>query len=508
MSQNLAVKMVNITKRFPGVVANDKVNFELKIGEVHALLGENGAGKTTLVNILCGLYEKDSGEIYVWGKKVEIRSPKDAIRLGIFMVPQTPKLASSLSVIENIVIGLKNSGIIMPIRKIRKKVVEIRKKYNIIINPDAKIYQLSAAEQKRVEIIKALIRGAKILIFDEPTATLSPPEKQKLFRFMRQFADEGNSVIFITHKISEALEVSDRITVMRKGKVIGTVLTKDATPSLLTRWMFGTNLNLEINSSKVNSGKILLKVVDLWVKNDAKEIVVKGISFDLFSGEILGVAGVAGNGQKELVEALVGLRPVARGKIFVDSGNNLVEITRFPPKIRIKYGISFIPDDRIRYGIVPDMSIMENLLLGFHDKKEFTGAFLLKWAEIKKWAEKLVKKYRIIAPNLNTPAKYLSGGNIQRLILAREMARNPKIIIAAYPTLGLDAFSTQYIRNTLVKLKEKGVGILLISEDLDELFELSDRIMVMSDGRIKGILPKEKASIEIVGKLMTKGDVK
>lgn len=501
----IAVRMIGITKRFPGVVANDNVDFELNVGEIHTLLGENGAGKTTLMNILCGFYSPDFGEIYVWGKRVDISSPRDAMKLGIFMIPQTPKLVLSMSVLENVIIGLKSVGIIFSKKKVEEKILDIAKKFNININPRAKIYSLSASERKRVEIIKALMRNAKVLVFDEPTATLSPVETKKLFDFMRRFKENNGSVIFITHKLHEALEISDRITVMRKGRVVGTIDKAHASEELLTKWMFGESIKKTTYHRKTREDKMtILKVEDLYVKNDAGEQVVNGVSFEIRMGEIFGIAGVAGNGQKELVEAIMGLRKIKKGKILLRRNGREIDVTKFGLRLTRDF-IGFIPEDRITHGIAPSMSVAENLVLKDYKLPIFSGIIMLKMDKILEWARSIVKNYRIKTPNINTPVKYLSGGNIQKLIVARELSRDPQLIIAMYPTLGLDVKTTRIVRQKLVEARNRGAAIILISEDLDEILELSDRIAVIYRGSIIKIFEGNDINKQEIGRLMIGG---
>ncbi|MCR8433522.1 MAG: ABC transporter ATP-binding protein [Candidatus Korarchaeota archaeon] len=500
---NLAIKAVGITKRFPGVTANDNVSFELRVGEIHVLLGENGAGKTTLMNILAGLYSKDSGEIYVWGQKVEIKSPQDALKLGIYLVPQTPKLVRSMTVLENVVIGLKKAGIILPTRKVRDLVEGLTKSYHIIVDIDAPVYRLSASEQKRIELLKALIRHARILIFDELTTSLSPSEKADLLKFMRKFARSGGAIIFVTHKMHEVFEVGDRVTVMRNGRVVGTFDVSEVTPDKLTELMFGKSIKPESIPRLTKPGDVMFRIDNLWVDLDGYKCV-RGVSLDLHSGEILGLAGVAGNGQKELVETIIGIRQPSKGKIYAKLNGKFVDITDKPTIWRLKSGISYIPEDRIRQGIIPDMTVMENVILGFRFSEDAISGLLINWSKIKAQVSEIIKKYEIATPSADVLAKYLSGGNIQKLIIAREFESKPTILIAFNPTLGLDASSTRYIWEMLIEMRNKGAAILLISEDLDEILSLSDRIAVISEGEIRGIFSREEARLDDIGRLMVR----
>ncbi len=500
-----ALKLINITKRFPGVIANDHISLEIYPGEIFTILGENGAGKTTLMNIIFGIYTPDEGEIYVYGKKVFFKSPKDAYKYGIAMVSQTPKLIKSMSVLENIILGLKEAGIILPIKKIRKKVEEIIERYGLHINLDAKVWQLSASEQKRVEILKALIRGARILILDEPTTSLSPIEKRRLFEFMRRMKEEGNTILFITHKLSEALEVSDRIAVLRKGKLVGVVNKDEATPDMLTMMMFGKRIAGFNGKEETERKETVLIIKDLFVKNDMGEIALKGISLEVKAGEILGIAGVAGNGQKELIEVLMGIRRAEKGEILFRINGKVEEITNLKPKKRLSLGFGIIPEDRIKHGIAPDLSVAENLIIRYYDRRPFSNWILLNRDYIMEWAKRMIEKYKIATPSPEKPAKFLSGGNIQRIIIARELDSFRRFIIAAYPTFGLDVESTRFVRNKLLEQRNKGAAIILISEDLDEILELSDRIAVIYEGEIKGIFDAKEVDVEEIAKLMIGG---
>jgi len=499
------VRMVNITKRFGSVVANDHVNFDLKTGEIHALLGENGAGKTTLMNILYGHYRPDEGEIYVNGHKVVIKSPRDAIKLGIFMVHQHPLLVETLNVAENIAIGIKTTNrILSPVNEIREKILEFSKEYGFKIDPDAKIWQLTASERQYVEILKALMQNARVLILDEPTSILAPSEKEFLFNFMKRMRNEGCSIVFITHKLEEAISTSDRITVLRKGKAVGTFKSLETDVNELAKMMIGYDVFIKdvsrekaLTDVKVNA-IVALEVEDLWVLGDKGEDAVRGVSFKINAGEIFGVIGVAGNGQSELVEAITGLRKVKKGKIKIFGK----DVTNAHPSEIIRLGAAHIPEHRLRYGVVENLSVVENLLLKKYNDCMFSGNIFLKMDKIHEWSKNLISKYSIITPSEKTPVSNLSGGNGQKVIVARELSMQPRLIVAAYPTHGLDIVATKYIRSLLLEHKRKGTAVFLVSSDLDEVFEICDRIAVMYEGKFLAVIPKNEADEEKIGLLM------
>jgi|Deesub1362B_J571_1020462.scaffolds.fasta_scaffold00135_50 simple sugar transport system ATP-binding protein len=496
--QNVALLMRDITKVFPGVVANDKVTFELKVGEVHALLGENGAGKTTLMNILYGLYQADSGEIYLYGKRVRIRSPRDAIRHRIGMVHQHFKLVPRHTVAENVVLGLDGAPFLAPARAVEDEILQLGERYGLKVDPKAYIWQLSAGEQQRVEIIKALVRGADILILDEPTSVLTPQEVEELFKILARMREEGHSVIFITHKLDEVMEVSDRVTVMRRGKVVATLSTADVNKPTLAKMMVGREVVFRLKKVACERGQEALVVEDLWALSDRGLPALKGISFSVCRGEILGIAGVAGNGQKELVEVITGLRRATRGKVFVLGD----EVTNENPRRIADKGVAHIPEERLKRGIVPEMSVAENLILKRHHRSPFCHGFFLNLRAVKRFAHHAIEEYAIMTPGPDTPAKLLSGGNIQRLILARELSGEPALVIAAHPTYGLDVGATEQIRQILLEQRRRGAAILLISEDLEELMSLADRIAVIFEGEIMGEVSPEAATLEEIGLMM------
>lgn len=490
--------MRGIVKRFPTVIALNGVDFRVKRGEVHALLGENGAGKTTLMRILYGMYHPDEGEIFIEGRKVNIGSPKDALKLGVGMVHQHFMLIDRLTVLENIALSLE--GIRVSFDEIRNRVNELSRKYGLKINLDAKIWQLSVGEQQRVEILKTLYRDVKLLILDEPTSVLTPIESEELFKSLRNMVELGKSIILITHKLDEALRVSDSITVLRRGKIIVSELKRDEASKLdIVSMIVGRSLDFKSSRIKkgVSEAMAVLEVDSLRVLDDKGNIAVKDISFTLRKGEILGIAGVAGNGQKELVEALTGLRKIEKGSIKIFG----IDVTNNPTERITGLGVAHIPEDRLRYGVALDLSIADNIIMKLYRKK-FSRRFFLDEAAIKKEASRLIQDFEIVAPDIGAPASFLSGGNIQKLIVARELSMNPKILIASNPTSGLDVASTNYVHWVLHRLRTSGSSILLVSEDLDEILALSDRIIVMRDGKIVGEF-EEEVSINDIGLVMT-----
>ncbi|KUK26822.1 MAG: ABC transporter ATP-binding protein [Acetothermia bacterium 64_32] len=490
--------MQDIVKAFPGVVANDHVTFEVRAGEVHALLGENGAGKTTLMNILYGLYRPDSGHIFIKGKEVHIRSPRDAIAHGIGMVHQHFKLVYPHTVAENVALGLSGTPFFRPARAVERGLVELSQRYGLPVDPKARVWQLSAGEQQRVEILKALYRGAEILILDEPTSVLTPQETAELFKVLSRMKEEGHAVIFITHKLSEVMEVADRVTVMRRGKVVDTLPVSQTDKVSLARMMVGREVVFRLSKGECSPGEEALVLEDVHVMGDRGLPALKGVSLRVCRGEILGVAGVAGNGQRELVEVVCGLRRVQSGRVIV-LGKDL---TNRSARRVADVGVAHIPEERLRMGIVPGMTVEDNLILKRHHRPPFSRGPFLKLREIRRFASRSIEEYEIMTPSLRTPAKLLSGGNIQKLILARELSGRPGLVVAAHPTYGLDVGATELIRQLLIRQRDSGAGVLLVSEDLDEIMSLSDRIAVMFGGEIMGILPAAEASLEEIGLMM------
>ncbi|MFQ5761534.1 MAG: ABC transporter ATP-binding protein [Candidatus Bathyarchaeia archaeon] len=499
--------MRGITKRFPGVLANDHVDFDVKTGEVHALLGENGAGKTTLMNILYGLHQPDEGEIFIRGERVTLSSPKDAIDLGIGMVHQHFMLIPTLTVAENIVLGKPSKSLFLNIREVEKHIAQLSDNFRLKIDPKAKISQLSVGERQRVEIIKALCRGAEILILDEPTSMLTPPEIREITAIVRRLAKQGLAVIpFITHKLPEVMAVSDRVTILKQGKVISTVETARTDQGDLAKKMVGRATVFRVLKREAREGKTVLEVDGLCALDDGGFLAVKGVSFSIREGETLGIAGVAGNGQRELEEALMGLRRTTAGKVRIDGE----DVTNSPPEIIIAKRIGYIPGDRVERGVVSDASIVDNLILKVCSESPyayrwffpFERRWFLNKRDIDRHAEDLTREYDIKTPSKDIPAGSLSGGNLQRLILARELSRNPRILVAVQPTRGLDVGATEFIRNKLMEQKDKGAAILLISEDLDEITSTCDRVAVMYEGQIVGTVDAAEARVEEIGLMM------
>lgn len=508
--QSTFLALQNITKTFPGVVANDRVTLEVRAGEVHALLGENGAGKTTLMNILYGIYQPDAGEILLRGRPVRIHSPRDAITRGIGMVPQHFLLVRRHTVAENIALGLPGASAFFPARRLEHRIVELGERYGLTVDPRARIWELSVSEQQRVEILKALLRGAEILVLDEPTSVLTPQESQGLFKVLRRMKDEGHAVIFITHKLDEVMDVADRVTVLRKGRVVDTLPIERADKRTLARMMVGREVEFRLpratrgpdGDAPVADGipeRDALVVENLWAHNDRGLPAVRGISFTVRRGEILGVAGVAGNGQREQVEVLTGLRRAARGRVRVLGQ----DVTNYSARQVFEAGVAHIPEERVRMGIVPTMSVTENLVLKGYRYAPFSRGPLLNPQAISGFARQMIAEYEIAVPGPHTPARLLSGGNIQRLILARELSGRPGLIIAAHPTSGLDVSATEQIHTLLLRRREEGAGVLLVSEDLEEILTLSDRIAVIFGGEIMGIVSAAEANRETVGLMMT-----
>lgn len=488
-----------ITKRFPGVLANDHVDLKLHKGEILALLGENGAGKSTLMNMLYGLYHPDEGEIWIKGEKVEMKNPREAIARGIGMVHQHFQLVPVMTVAENVMLGSEiASGGRLNIREAVKRVRELSEKYGLSVDPTAVVEDLPVGTQQRVEIIKALFRKADVLILDEPTAVLTPQEAQELFRIMHDLTEQGVSIIFITHKLKEVLTVADSVAVLRQGRMVGTADPKTATETSLAELMVGRKVILQVEKEKAQPGKTILRVSDLVVKDDRNQITVDGLSLEVRAGEILGIAGVQGNGQREFVEALTGLRHVEAGKVEIDG----VECTNASPRTVTELGVAHIPEDREKHGLVMPYSIADNMVLNTYYKPPFASRFLLHQDKIDEQGERLVKKYDVRTPSIHTPASSLSGGNKQKVIVAREFSRPVKLLIAAQPTRGIDVGSIEFIHNQIVAQRDEGIAVLVVSAELDEVLSLADRVAVMFDGKIVKTLPIEEATRERVGLLM------
>jgi simple sugar transport system ATP-binding protein len=480
------VELRNITKHFPGVLANDHINFDVRAGEIHALLGENGAGKSTLMKILYGLYPPNEGEILINGQPVKIKSPLDAMRQGIGMVHQHFQLVPVFTVAENVALGLRSSREPMTdLEVVSQRLIELGEQYGLRVDPHAMVWQLAVGQQQRVEILKALYRDAALLILDEPTAVLTPQEVDDLFVTLRKLTETGHALIFISHKLHEVMKISDRVTVLRDGRVVGTVATKDTTQKELAKMMVGREVVDVWDKAPVKSEQIVLRINKLSALSDKGLPAVKHLSLEVRAGEIVGIAGVSGNGQRELAEALAGLRRVESGTVSV-LGKDLTN--RSPAEI-IASEVAFIPEERMTMGVIRDFTVQENTILETHANAPLSRNTLFDFGAIKKHAAQLVREYDVKTPTLDTPVKALSGGNIQKLILARELSRQPKLLIAAQPTRGVDIGATEYIHKRLIEQRNAGTAILLISEDLDEVLALADRIAVMYEGEIVGIVP-------------------
>jgi ABC-type uncharacterized transport system ATPase subunit len=502
--------MRGITKRFPGVVANDRVDFEAAVGEVHALLGENGAGKSTLSNILTGLYRPDEGEILLYGRPVRFGSPRDALDAGIGMVHQHFRLVEPFTVAENIALGEHGAGDggarrggsfrINP-RKIEARVRELGERYGVAVDPRARIWQLSLGEQQRVEILKALYRDARILILDEPTAVLTPQEAEGLFENVRKMVADGRTVIFISHKLNEVMAVSNRVTVLRGGRSVATVATVDATPRSLAELMVGHELGVLTRERRPAPSGPTLEVEGVRVLGNRGDEAVRGVSLVVCGGEIVAVAGVAGNGQRELSEAIAGLRGPEAGRICVDGKR----VRPGDPRAALAAGIAFVPEDRLATGSAPGLSIASNLVLrSYRDPSVSRGPILL-LAKIRENASALITRYRISAPGPSAPARVLSGGNLQKVVLAREFSGKPRVVVAASPTQGLDVGATETVRAYLRDAAQAGAAVLVFSEDLDEILELADRVLVIYEGSLVGEMPAAGADVREIGLLMAGG---
>ncbi len=493
------VEMHGIVKRFPGVLANDRVNFDVHAGEVHALLGENGAGKSTLMRQLYGLYRPDEGQVLFDGQVVEIHSPSDAIRLGIGMIHQHFMLVESLTVAENVALGLASSrGILTDLEVVSERIEQLAQRYGLRVDPDAYIWQLSVGQQQRVEIIKALYRGAALLILDEPTAVLTPQEVDEFFVILKQMASDGHALIFISHKLNEVMAFTDRVTVLRDGHNVGTVATAETSKEKLAEMMVGRQLNARPDRPPVEIGAPRLVLENIEAQGDRGTPALRGVSLQVRAGEILGLAGVSGNGQRELAEVIVGLRPASGGRVLLDDQ----DITRKPPGAVIDAGLSYIPEERNRDGMIKDFTISENLILRENGKPPYVKGWFLDFGAIEKRATELVENFAVKTPSIETPIKNLSGGNAQKVILARELSRTPRVLVAAQPTRGLDIGATEYVRQQIIRQRDEGTATLLVSEDLEEILALSDRIAVIFQGQIMGLLSREEATPERLGLMM------
>ena len=492
------LEMKDICKSFQGVHANKDINLEINSGEILGLLGENGAGKTTLMNILYGIYQPDSGNILINGKPVRIGNPLESINLGIGMVHQHFMLIQNHSVIENIALGYKDTPFLFPQRILREKIKAFSSQFAFQIDLDQKVWQLSAGEQQRVEIIKALLNGADLLILDEPTSVLTPQEIKELIDILRRMKADGHSVIFISHKLDEIMDICDRVTVLRKGRIVGGAQTKDMDKIGLARMMVGKDVTLTMDRKKLPKGDRVLSVQNIHVTGDKGLVAVKNVSFDLHKNEIFGVAGVAGNGQRELAEAITGIRSIDSGKVLINGR----DITNLSPRKIYDYGVSHVPEERIRFGIAPGLFLYDNAILKQHHLKKFSKRYFLKYESVKRHAQSIITDFRVATHSINNQIRNLSGGNIQKLILGREISEQPQLLVASHPTYGLDVGATQFLRQHLLELCRQGSSVLLFSEDLDEIFELCDRVAVIFAGEFMGILETDDERVNDIGMMM------
>jgi len=505
--QNVAVEMLGITKEFPGVLANEDVDFTLIRGEIHALLGENGAGKSTLMNVLTGLYMAERGTISVYGQEVDIRSPRDAINNGIGMVHQHFMLVPTQTVTENILLGLDEPRFRLNLSHYHKVISKLGEQYGLRVDPSAKIWQLSVGEQQRVEILKMLYRGATILIMDEPTAVLAPQEIEELFVTLRSMTDEGKSIIFISHKLDEVIAVANRITVLRKGKLSdANISVEGTTKQELANLMVGREVFFDLQKEAQTPGEVVLEIEDLRAENDKGLPALRGLSMNVRAGEIVGLAGVAGNGQAELAEVITGLRPATGGTVRVQNEPLIgggAETKNEAKMVRsvIDFGVSHIPEDRTHVGSAPNLSITDNVIMKNYRVSPISGRWSVNKSEATEYAHDLRESYDIIVPTVETQARLLSGGNLQRLILAREISSEPDLMIAMQPTRGLDVGAIEGVQKLILEQRKNGAAILLVTEELDELIALSDRVYAIYEGKIMGEM--EDADAETLGLMMT-----
>ena len=504
-TSSIVVEMKGIVKRFPGVLANDRVNFELRRGEIHALLGENGAGKSTLMNVLAGLYKQDAGIIEVNGKPVEFSSPRDAIQAGIGMVHQHFMLVPSQTVTENILLGLADPRFLMRLSEYDRKIADLGDKFGLKVDPRAKIWQLSVGEQQRVELLKMLYRGADVLIMDEPTAVLAPQEIEILFETLRSMIAQGKSVIFISHKLQEVTAIADRVSVLRRGVATASgVPAEGVTRQELARLMVGRDVVFFVDKKPVQAGNLILDVKDVHAENDKGLPSLRGTSLNVRAGEIVGIAGVAGNGQIELSQVIAGLRKCTQGDVLL----NGQKISNRDTRYGIEHGMSYVPEDRTHVGSAPNLSVTDNVIMKNYRKPPIAKGSLLDMNAATNFAKELKEAYDIVVPTVNTPVRLLSGGNLQRVILAREISGRPNFMVAVQPTRGLDVGAIEGVHRLLLSQREAGAAVLLISEELEELLALSDRVYVIYEGKIMGevkikSVEPEPALIEAIGLMMT-----
>ena len=493
------MEMRGIVKRFPGVLAADHIDFDVRAGEVHALLGENGAGKSTLMKILYGLYQPNEGEILLNGEPVAIKSPSDAIAHGIGMIHQHFMLVPTLTVAENVALGMPSTREpLLDLDVVSKRIEQLADLYGLYVDPSVPVWQLAVGERQRVEILKALYRGAALLILDEPTAVLTPQEVDDLFKTLHQMVSDGHGLIFISHKLHEVLAISNRITVLRDGHNVGSVPVEGATKQSLACLMVGREVILQYDLAKVETGAPRLVVEGLRAQSDRGTEALRGVTLDVRGGEILGLAGVSGNGQRELAEVIFGLRSATGGTVEVEGRN----VTGKSPETLNHLGLSYIPEERMVDGVIKDFTVAENLMLQDHVQRPYSLSIFTNPRAISRRCAELIRNFNIRTPSQDTPIKSLSGGNIQKLVLARELARQPRVLIAAQPTRGVDIGATEYIHQRLLEQRSKGTAILLISEDLDEILALADRIAVIYEGQIVGVVNRAEARVGNLGLMM------
>ena len=493
------LEMRGITKRFPGVVANEDVDLVVQRGQVHTLLGENGAGKSTLVKILYGLYQQDEGTVSIGGEQVEVTSPADAISHGIGMIHQHFMLVPTLTVAENVALGLHGRRGLADMAPVRERLMEVSDRHGLAIDPDAHIWQLAVGERQRAEILKALYREAQLLVLDEPTAVLTPPEVEDLFATLRSLTDEGRGLIFISHKLAEVMEISDEITVLRDGRVVGRTTPAETTREGLASMMVGREVRLGRDVPTQPTGDELLVVENLLVQGDRGNAALENFSVTVASGEIVGIAGVSGNGQRELAEAIFGLRPIESGRVEV-GGRPIATPT---PKSVRRRGVAFVPEERMRHGAVGEFNVSENLMLVEYEHRPYVRAGLLQFGVIAKRCKDLVRRFTVKTPTITTQTSHLSGGNIQKVVIAREFSADAEVLIVAQPTRGIDIGAAEYVHERLLSKRAAGAAILLITEDLDEAMQMSDRVVVLYEGRAMCDLPRSEATTDRIGLLMT-----
>ncbi|TCO74373.1 ABC transporter ATP-binding protein [Marinisporobacter balticus] len=502
MKEKRLVSMKGIGKKFGDKWVNEQVEFELRAGEIHALLGENGAGKSTLMNILAGVYKQDAGQLLLHGKEAILTSPKDAIQNGVGMIHQHFKLVENLTASENIILGYKKTFFLNR-KNISEEILKFSQKYGLSINPNDYVYHMSVGEKQRIEILKALYRGADILILDEPTAVLTPQETKELFDILRKMADRGCGIVIITHKMKEVMEIADRITVLRKGRKEGTVLKREVDEQRLTEMMIGKYASERKMKDRQVTNEVGLEIENVTIKNDKGFVAVENMSFDVKKGEIVGIAGISGNGQKELAEAIAGLREIEKGNIKIDHEG----IKEKNPRQIIDMGLSYVPEDRMGMGLVGNMDITDNLILKDYRKKKARKGIFIQKKKVRENAKDVIDQFEIKIENIDAPIRTLSGGNLQKILLGREILEDPKVLIAAYPVRGLDIATTEAVYDLLLEQRNRGCAVLFISEDLDYIMQLSDRIVAIEGGKVAGIVKPDETTVEEIGMMMLDGQV-